>query len=139
MKHATWVLKSLLSVLDIFNIYSFKMWLWPKHQTSAVSNRLSKNRRFCQKNMKKENIFEGNSPFCQKNENPNSRKVWTKKGKSDQDNFCLTFQRNQTKLLQITFLYNAKFYHNRKRKPSLQHLLLRMILVAFFPLPTILE
>lgn len=56
LEHATWVLKGLLSVLDIFSIYSFKIWFQPKLQKPAVLIGLSKNRRFCQKILKKERI-----------------------------------------------------------------------------------
>lgn len=76
LEHATWVLKGLLSVLDIFSIYSFKIWFQPKLQKPAVLIGLSKNRRFCQKILKKERIHGGNFHFCWKDENPNLRRFW---------------------------------------------------------------
>lgn len=91
LERATWVLKGLLSVLDIFSIYYFKIWFQPKLQ-KPVLIRLSKNRRFCLKILKKEHDTWEQFSFLLEGWKSKSQKILVR---LDWNNFNLAFQRNQ--------------------------------------------
>lgn len=131
LKHNTWVLKSLLSVLDIFNS-PLKSDYGPRINILLFQTEIVREQKTLSKNTGAILVFAIRM-------NPQISADFRQRMGSQRWITCLIFQKNQSKLLQMTLPYSVSLDQNRKRTPSLEYFPSIIALVVFFPLPTILE